>query len=63
VFGGDANEFGFPAVSIDEAPFAGGDGICTGVAGGTASIATYFLGLGTTASSYTSQPYILALFK
>jgi hypothetical protein len=63
VFGGDANEFGFPAVSIDEAPFAGGDGTCTGVAGGTASIATYFLGLGTTASSYTSQPYILALFK
>lgn len=63
VFAGDAHEFGFPAVAIDEAPFAGGDGTCTGVSGAGASIATYFLGLGTTASSYSAQPYVIVLQK
>jgi hypothetical protein len=63
VFGGDANEFGFPAVAADEQPFASGDATCDTVSGGEVVVATYFLGLGTTASTYTAQPFTVVLVK
>jgi hypothetical protein len=58
-FAGDAHEFSFPEVAADQAPFAAGGG-CPG---GQIEVATFFNGLGTTASNYLAEPFSIALFK
>jgi hypothetical protein len=62
LFNGDSNEFGFPAVAADPAPFAPGDS-CGGGPNNQILVATFFSGLGTTASSYSALPFTIALFK
>jgi len=58
---GDAHEFGFPGAAVAATPNVGG--LCSAVDNTELSVVTWFNGIGTTASSYSKQPFAIAFFN